>query len=253
MKSLSGVDLPTFVVETREEAEREVVREIVELVRVRRGSVLGLPTGNTPIGVYRELIGAHRSGSLSFAQAHAFNLDEYLDIEADHPASFERWMESHLFANVDFDAARRHFPSTTNSRDADDVARKYESAIRAVGGLDLLLLGIGRNGHVGFNEPGSARDSRTRVVELHPMTRADATATFGTLDQVPTQAITMGVATMLDARRIRVLAFGEKKAAIVRDTLFEPQSSSCPATFLRGHPDVKLFVDAVAASALQRA
>jgi glucosamine-6-phosphate deaminase len=253
VKSLSGVDLPTLVVETREEAEREVAREIVALLRVIRELVLGLPTGNTPIGVYRELISAHRSGGATFAHAHAFNLDEYLGIDADHPASFERWMESHLFAHVDFDPARRHVPAVMRDRDAFVVARDYERSIAAAGGIDLLVLGVGRNGHIGFNEPGSDRDSRTRIVELHEVTRTDAAASFGGLDRVPVRAITMGIATMLDARRIRVLAFGEKKAAIVRDTLLEPQSSACPATFLRGHSDVKLFVDSAAASALPRA
>lgn len=253
VKSLSGVDLPTFVVESREEAEREVAREIAALLRDRPHSVLGLPTGNTPIGVYRELIAAHRGGGVSFARASAFNLDEYLEVGADHPASFERWMDAHFFAHVDFDPSRRRVPAAANRNDPHVVAGEYEQSIRAAGGLDLLLLGIGRNGHIGFNEPGSAPDSRTRVVDLHAITRADAAAVFGGIDHVPMRAITMGIATMLDARRIRVLAFGERKSAIVRDALFAPQSSACPATFLRGHADVKLFVDAAAASALRNA
>ena len=251
MKSLSGVDLPTFVVEAREEAEREVTREIVALVQDRPEAVLGLPTGNTPVGVYRELIAAHHSGGVTFARASAFNLDEYLGLGPDHPASFERWMEAHFFAHVDFEPERRHVPALARSANADEVARAYELEIAAAGGVDLLLLGIGRNGHIGFNEPGSARDSRTRVVDLHSVTRADAAATFGGVDHVPVSAITMGIATMLDARRIRVLAFGERKAAVVRDMLLSPQSSACPATFLRGHPDVKLFLDAGAAFGLR--
>jgi glucosamine-6-phosphate deaminase len=253
VKSLSGVDLLTFVAESREEVEREVAREIVELVRTKGDLVLGVPTGNTPVGVYRDLIGAHRSGAVTFARASVFNLDEYLDIEPDHPASFGRWMDEHLFAHVDFDRARRHVPSAPKGCDPQAIAHEYEDSMRTAGGLDCLLLGIGRNGHIACNEPGSARDSRTRVVELHPITRADAAATFGGLEHVPFCAITMGVATMLDARRIRVLAFGERKAEIVRDTLFAPQSSACPATFLRGHPDVKLYLDAPAASILHRA
>jgi glucosamine-6-phosphate deaminase len=251
VKSLPDVGLPTFVVEAREEAEREVAREVVGLVRERPDAVLGLPTGNTPVGVYHELIAAHRSGDVSFARAQAFNLDEYLGLESMHPGSFERWMEAHFFAHVDFDRARRHVPSVTVAKDADRVAREYESSIRTAGGIDLLLLGIGRNGHIGFNEPGSPRDSRTRVVDLHPITRADAAVTFGGLEHVPKSAVTMGIGTMLDARRIRVLAFGERKAAIVRETLFAPQSSACPATFLHGHRDVKLFVDAGAAMELR--
>jgi glucosamine-6-phosphate deaminase len=254
LKSLADVSLPTFLFDTREDPERVVAAEIVALSRAKNDCVLGLPTGNTPIGVYRDLIRAQRAGEVSFARATAFNLDEFLDIERGHAASFERWMEANLFAHVDFERARRRIPALrAGVTDPHAVARDYESAIGAAGGIDLLLLGIGRNGHIGFNEPGSALDTRTRVVDLHPDTRTDAAAAFGGLERVPTRAITMGVATILDARRIRVLAFGARKAQIVQRTLFDTQSSACPATFLRGHADVKLFVDYPAAAMLPTA
>ncbi len=250
VKSLPHADLPTRLVDSREEAERAVAREIVELVRAKPTAVLGLPTGNTPIGVYRELIRARAAGEVSFARATAFNLDEFLGVEPGHAASFERWMETSFFAHVDFERSRCHIPRVGGGADPLQVARDYESEIRAAGGMDLLLLGVGRNGHIGFNEPGSASDSRTRVVELHRETREDAANAFGGLEHVPTRAITMGVATMLDARAIRVLAFGARKAEIVRRTLLDPRSSACPATFLRGHRDVTLTIDRDAAASL---
>jgi glucosamine-6-phosphate deaminase len=251
VKRLPDVSLPTYLVASREEAERAVAREVVELVRAKPAAVLGLPTGNTPIGVYRELIRAHGAGEVSFARATAFNLDEFLGVEQGHAASFERWMETKLLEHVDFERSRCHIPRVGGGvLDAAEVARAYESAIETAGGIDLLLLGIGRNGHIGFNEPGSASDSRTRVVELHPETREDAASAFGGLARVPTHAITMGVATMLNARAIRVLAFGARKAEIVRRTLVDPRSSACPSTFLRGHRDVTLMIDRDAAAAL---
>lgn len=241
--------LPTFLVDSREEAERAVAAEIVELLHSYRGIVLGLATGRTPIGVYRELIRAHAAGAATFARSSSFNLDEFVGLEPGHPASFARWMQQHLFDHVDFRAGTHHLPRPAPG-DEHACARAYEESIRRAGGIDLQILGIGRNGHIGFNEPGSERDTRTRAVELHADTRGDAAATFGGLDRVPVRAITMGVATILDARRIRVMAFGAEKAAIVRRTLLDPVSSACPATYLRGHHDAVLYVDGEAAAHL---
>lgn len=255
MKSISNSSLPTFLVETREEAERVVADEIASLVRAKPEAVLGLATGNTPIGVYRELIQKCATRETSFARATTFNLDEYLDLPPGHAGSFRVWMQRTLFAHLDLAPERTNLPEldgavSGNAIDAHAVAAHYESSIRAAGGLDLQILGIGRNGHIGFNEPGSSRDSRTRVVQLHATTREDAARSFGGIEAVPVRALTMGVATILDARRIRVLAFGAHKSAIVRRTLFDDVSSECPSTFLRGHADVALYVDREAASEL---
>jgi glucosamine-6-phosphate deaminase len=211
--------------------------------------VLGLPTGNTPIGVYRELVRLHGERRISFATATTFNLDEYLGLGRDHPHSFRRWMTNRFFAHVDLPPERAHLPELAPS-DPHAEAARYESAIRAAGGLDLMLLGIGRNGHVGFNEPGSTRDSRTRVVDLHAETREDAAITFGGLEHVPKRAITMGVATILDARAVRVLAFGAGKAGILRRTLHDPIGPAVPATYLREHADVRIYADRDAAREL---
>jgi len=216
-------------------ASAVLAREIAELVRAEPASVLGLPTGSTPVPLYEELARLHREAGLSFARARSINLDEYLDLPPGDPRSFRAWMQEHFFARVDFAAPNTRFPSA-----GERVA------------IDLQLLGIGRNGHIGFNEPGSTRDSRARVVELASETRADAAATFGGLAHVPTRALTLGVADILEARAIRVLAFGKSKAAIVQRALEGPLGTECPASFLRGHPDVRFLLDEPAAALLRR-
>jgi len=241
--------IPTFVFDDRVELARVLADEVEQLVARPAGLVLGLATGSTPIDTYREFARRHRDSKLSFARVTTFNLDEFVGLHADHAQSFRRWTRENLFAHVDFDATRTHFPDV-DARDLAAASRAYEDAIRAAGGIDLQILGIGRNGHIGFNEPGSARDSCTRAVELHPWTREDAAAAFGALELVPQRAVTMGVATILAARRLRVIALGVKKAGIVRETLRARQDSSLPSTWLRDHGDVRLYLDREAASAL---
>lgn len=249
MRSVPGQLLPTFVFDDREELARVLADEVETLVSRSAGAVLGLATGSTPVDTYREFARRHREAGLTFARTTTFNLDEFVGLAADHAQSFRRWTRENLFAHVDIDPARAHFPDV-DARDRAAAGRAYEDAIRAAGGIDLQILGIGRNGHIGFNEPGSPRDSRTREVELHPWTREDAAKAFGSLELVPLRAVTMGVATVLDARRLRVLALGAKKAAIVRETLNAPQGAALPSTWLRGHADVRLYLDREAASAL---
>jgi glucosamine-6-phosphate deaminase len=247
VKQLAVPNLATFVVESRAEAERAVAEEIVALLRANPSAVLGLATGNSPTGVYAELCAAAASGSVSFARATTYNLDEYLGLDAGHAGSFRRWMHERFFRHVAPQAT--HFPELCDTATPPAaVGEQYERAIRAGGGIDLQLLGIGRNGHIGFNEPGAPRDSRTRVVELHPLTRELAAGAFGGIDCVPRTAITMGVATILDAKRIRVLAFGAEKAEIVRRALHGDVTPDCPATFLREHRDVRLYLDRPAAA-----
>ncbi|MDZ4774113.1 MAG: glucosamine-6-phosphate deaminase [Planctomycetota bacterium] len=261
MRPLAGASLPTFVFDDRVEAERALAAEIQAFLSAKPSAVLGLATGNSPVGVYRELCAAHAAETISFADVTTFNLDEYLDLEPGHPHSFRRWMEARLFervkprathlpecAAVGGDSVRAAEPHSSPQR----IAEQYETSIRSAGGVDMQLLGIGRNGHIGFNEPGASGDSRTRVVDLHPLTRELAAATFGGIEHVPKRAITMGIATILAARKIRVLAFGRDKAEIVKRTLEERISPDCPATFLRGHADVKLFLDRSAAAAIAR-
>lgn len=249
MRPLTEEALATCVAEDRAEAEHAVALEIAGLFRAKPGAVLGLATGSTMEGLYRELIRLARAGDLDLSRATTFNLDEYLGLPAAHPASFRAWTRAHLLDAVGLPADRARFPDVA-ATDLAAAGRGYEDAINALGGIDLQVLGIGPNGHIAFNEPGSGRATRTRDVDLSPSTREDAALAFGGLERVPLRAMTMGVATILDARRIRVLAFGARKAAIVRDTLRAPQGPDVPSTWLRGHADVRLYLDPEAASLL---
>jgi len=235
---------------SREAACRALAREIAALLHAKPGAVLGLPTGNTPEPLYRELVRLHREERLSFARTRSFNLDEYLGLPAGDPHSFRVRMQQQLFAETDFAPQNVHIPHS--DADAEPEVRRYAGSLAAAGGIDLQVLGIGRNGHIGFNEPGSARESRTRVVALAPETRAGAAPSFGGLAHVPERAITLGVADILEARTIRVLAFGKAKAEIVQRMLEGPIGPACPASFLRGHGDLRLLLDAEAAGGLRR-
>jgi glucosamine-6-phosphate deaminase len=251
----SEPQLRIHVVAERGEAERAVAAEIASLVRERAArrehAVLGLATGSSPLGVYAELVRLHRAGEVSFAQVLTFNLDEYVGVSAEHPCSFRRCMDELLFRPLELPRQAIHFPdveSDVGDRAWLEACRRYEEDIRRAGGIDLQLLGIGRNGHLAFNEPGSARESRTRLVALDPETREDAERSFTGRGDVPARALTMGIATILEARALRVLAFGAQKAAIVRRALRDPIGPETPATYLREHPDVELWLDRAAAA-----
>jgi glucosamine-6-phosphate deaminase len=216
----------------------------------RPSLVLGLPTGNTPVPFYQELIRLHRAGLLTLTQATTFNLDEYLGLAPGDPRSFRAWMQAQLFSQVDLPANRVHLPDSVESSAAAEESLRYERVIREAGGIDWMLLGIGRNGHIGFNEPGSARSSRTRLIELEAKTIADAAKAFGGEHHVPRRAITMGIGTILEARTIRVMAFGPAKAEIVQRALTGEPSEQVPASLLAGHADVRFLLDAESARLL---
>jgi len=244
------MSVPTRIFETRRAAEFEVAREIAALVAARRKAgahaVLGLATGGTPTGVYAELIRLCAREGLDLDGVETFNLDEYHGVAADHPGSFHAFMRQHLFDHVNLRPGDTHLlDGAVRLEDVPAYAADYEGRIRAAGGIDLQLLGIGTNGHIGFNEPGSTRDSRTRRVVLAESTRTAYADSFD--GAPPTHALTVGVATIIEARRLRLLAFGERKAEIVARFLRDPVSAEVPATFLRGHPDLELVLDAAAA------
>ena len=220
-----------------------VAARVAALVRAKPAAVLGLPTGATPRGVYQALARLHREGGLDFSGVTCFNLDEYYPMPPDSPHSYHTFMQENLFGSV---PCRRWRVPDGRPRSPAQIAedcRAYEADIAACGGIDWQLLGIGRTGHIGFNEPGSGRDSRTRRVTLHPATRRDAAAGFGGLDAVPTEAITMGIGTILDAREIVLLASGAGKAAIVRDVWASPPTESLPASWLFTHPRLSVCLD----------
>jgi glucosamine-6-phosphate deaminase len=222
----------------------EIQALLAERARAGRSAAIALPTGSTPLPLYAELVHRHQAGVLATQALVAFNLDEFFGLPADHPRSFARFMREHLLDALGLPAERCHIPRGTIDPSAvASHCREYERKILAAGGLDLVVLGIGRNGHVAFNEPGSKKESRTRKLTLSAETRADLSGQFGGIEHVPSEAITMGVATLLAGRRLRLMAFGEKKRAIVGRTLSEAPSAQCPATWLRAHADAKLYTD----------
>ncbi len=235
---------------------RAVAAHIAALIRHKPDAVLGLATGSTPIGVYQELIRLHREENLDFSRVSAFNLDEYFPIEADAPQSYRRFMREQLFESINI-APQNCFIPDGKARSSEEVeadCAAYESEIAARGGLDLQLLGIGRTGHVGFNEPGSSRECRTRLVVLDHLTRADAAADFFGIENVPVRAITMGIATILSARALVLMASGAGKAPILAEALEGKITSKVPASWVREHPNLAVFLDeSAAANLVQRA
>jgi glucosamine-6-phosphate deaminase len=228
--------------------------EVISRETAAKGrAVLGLATGSTPIGVYRELIRRHQAGTLDFSRVVTFNLDEYYPMAPDRPHSYRRYMWENLFAHVNVVPANVHIPDGSVPRERlAEHAAAYERAIADVGGIDFQLLGIGKSGHIGFNEPGSSSDSRTRLVTLDTITRKDAAADFFGEDNVPREAITMGVATILDAREIALIATGEHKAPIVQRAVEGEVVPDVAATFLQRHQNATVYLDLAAAGELTR-
>jgi glucosamine-6-phosphate deaminase len=249
--------LPVIVVDDYDDIARLIARRMEALIRTRQAAgepaVLGLATGSTPIGIYRELIRLHRHEGLDFSNVVAFNLDEYHPMPPDSIHSYCRYMWENFFDHVNVRKENVHIPrGDIPLEQVDAYCRDYEAAIERVGGIDFQILGIGKTGHIGFNEPGSARGSRTRLVHLDTITRKDAAADFFGEDNVPRQAITMGVGTILEAEEIALIATGEHKAAIVRRAAEGEPSHEVAATYLQTHPNARFYVDAAAAADLTR-
>lgn len=237
------------VCETYEEMSRAAADKIAGLLREKPACVLGLATGTTPIGLYADLVSDVRAGKASFAEAETFNLDEYRGLAPDHEQSYRYFMRKHLFDHIDVDQARTHVPDGSNP-DADAACDAYERAIEAAGGIDLQLLGLGHNGHIGFNEPLDRFPVRTHRVKLTESTIEANSRLFDSADEVPREAYTMGIGTIMKARRILVVANGAGKAQIVRDAFTGPVKPEVPASVLQLHRDVTLIVDAQAGALL---
>jgi glucosamine-6-phosphate deaminase len=233
------------------EAQLETAKILRRQSHTKPDSVLGLATGSTPIAVYAELVAMHRRGELDFSRVSTFNLDEYVGLPANHPCSYREFMREHLFSRVNIPPQNIQFP---DGRAADVPAHcaEYEAAIARAGGIDLQLLGIGREGHVGFNEPSSSLASRTRIKTLTPQTLKDNARCFGSPDKVPHHVITMGVGTIMDTRQCLLLATGDAKAEAVARMAEGPITADLPASILQLHPVCKLVVDEAAASQLKR-
>ena len=238
-------------------ASKMVAREIANLIHARnqtgQNTVLGLATGSTPIQVYSELVSIHKNEELSFRRVITFNLDEYYPIKPNELQSYVRFMNEHLFDHIDIKNENVHIPDgTIPKEDVHEYCKEYEQKIEEAGGLDVQILGIGRTGHIGFNEPGSLKKTRTRLVTLDELTRSDAAASFFGEENVPRRAITMGVGTILDAQKIYMMAWGEPKAKIIKRAIEGEISDQVPATFLQEHENTKVVLDEAAASELSR-
>lgn len=232
-------------------ASRRAARFVAELVRKKPNCVLGLATGSTPLGTYRELIRLHREEGLDFSQVTTFNLDEYVGLGPAHPQSYRAFMQQNLFDHVNLDPSRTFLPDG-RALDFEAHCRQYEQRIKDAGGIDLQILGLGSDGHIAFNEPGSSLGSRTRLKTLAQETIRDNARFFGGEEKVPRLAVTMGVGTILESRRCLLLAFGAHKAIAVRETIEGPVTAQVTASALQFHREVLCLLDEEAARLLVR-
>jgi len=254
-QAVPATRVPCYVFDSDRDATSFVADAIAETIRQRSAlgqtTVLGLATGSTPVSIYRRLIHLHRDAGLDFSRVVTFNLDEYYRLAPTALQSYHRFMHETFFDHVNIPEQNIHVPDgTVAPAEVSRCCRQYEDAIRRAGGIDIQILGVGRNGHIGFNEPFGSRDSRTRLITLDRVTRLDAAADFFKLEDVPTQALTMGIGTIFEAKKIFILAFGEHKARIVREAVEGPLTERVPASFLQEHVDAAFLLDAAAAEEL---
>ncbi len=235
-----------------EELSREAARIVAGAVKSKPSVTLGLATGSTTLGMYKELVRLHREQELDFSKVVTFNLDEYLGLGAEHPQSFHCFMQENFFAHVNVAPGNIHIPDGTIGGDYEEYCAAYERAIHEAGGIDLQILGIGRNGHVGFNEPTSSFGSRTRLKVLTNETIEDNRKFFGAGEEMPQCAITMGIGTILEAKKVLLLATGEAKAETVAEAIEGPITASVTASCLQLHPDVTFVIDEEAGARLKQ-
>lgn len=247
---INGISL--VIAEDASAAAASVADQFANLIKAKPNAVLGLATGGTPVKTYQQLVQKVQQGQLSFQDVQSFNLDEYVGLKGDHPQSYRSFMNENLFEHVDIDLSRTHVPDGT-AADLTTQCQEYEAMIREAGGIDLQLLGIGHNGHIAFNEPGSAADSRTRLVDLTTETIQANARFFDTIDEVPKQAVTMGIGTIMESKSIVLLATGEGKAQAVERMIQGPVDVELPASILQQHPSLTVVTDPAAASQIQMA
>ncbi len=233
---------------TPEEAAQKAARRYVKLLNDKPNAVLGHATGSTPLGLYAQLVRLNRLGAMSYRECTSFNLDEYVGLDGSHDQSYRYFMNVNLFDHVDIRKEYTFVPSGLDT--SAETAAAYDEAIRKAGGIDIQLLGIGNNGHIGFNEPGTPFGSSTHVVELTHSTREANARFFTSIDDVPTHAVTMGIKTVMNAKSIILVAFGRAKAPIIKETLLGAVTEMVPASVLQLHPDVEVYLDHDAAELL---
>ena len=234
------------IIDSAENIAAMAAQQYVSLLKRKPNAILGGATGSTPLGLYAELVRLDKAGEISFKEASSFNLDEYVGLDGAHDQSYRYFMDHNLFDHIDIDKSRTRVPSGI---DISDPAA-YDKEIQAAGGVDLQLLGIGNNGHIGFNEPGTPFGSLTHIVELTESTREANKRFFASIDEVPTHAVTMGVKTVMQARSIILMAIGPAKAPIMKEMLQGPVTENVPASVLQLHPDVTVYMDYEAAKLL---
>lgn len=240
-----------FVAKDYDEMSKKAAGIIADAIRNKPNLVLGLATGSTSVGCYRGLIRMHKEGGIDFSRVVTFNLDEYVGLPPTHPQSYRYFMNESLFNHVNIRMENTHLPNGM-SDDLQKTCKEFEEAIKAAGGIDLQLLGIGANGHIAFNEPGSPFNSRTRVVKISEQTRRDNARFFRSIDEVPRQALSMGIGTIMEARKIVLLASGAGKADAVAKSIEGPITEGVPASILQRHPDCTFILDEAAASKLTK-
>ncbi|WP_010284688.1 glucosamine-6-phosphate deaminase [Bacillus timonensis] len=239
--------MKVVAVKNFEEMSQFAAAMISYQVKEKPNSVLGLATGGTVVGTYKELIKDHGQNKTSYENIHTVNLDEYLGIEKDHPNSYHHFMMDNLFSHINITKDNIHIPDGL-ATDYEEESKKYEKVISDLGGVDLQLLGIGVNGHIGFNEPGTPFQSVTHVVELEESTRQANMRFFNSIEEVPTHAITMGISTIMKSKKILLLVSGKTKADILEKVINKDITERIPATVLKNHPDVTIIADEEALS-----
>lgn len=257
VNTFSYEKIPTIICDTAQDVSKAIADEIAEIISAKNAdgktTVLGLATGATPKRIYKDLIEKHRNEGLSFKNVVCFNLDEYYQLKSGSSQSYNHYMFENFFKEIDIDPSNCFIPQgSIEQENLKKHCEEYDRKIEALGGLDFQLLGIGRNGHIGFNEPGSHVNSATRLITLDHITRSDAVYEFGAINKVPRKAITMGVGTILKAKRIVLVALGEGKASIIKKAVEGPVTEFVPASYLQGHHNTTFILDNAAASELTR-
>lgn len=242
-----GITMNIIRAKDYQDMSRKAANIISAQIIMKPDCVLGLATGSTPVGTYRQLIEWYEKGDLDFSRVSTVNLDEYRGLAHTDPQSYYYFMQENLFDHVNIDKTATHVPDGTNP-DAADACAKHEQIIKSLGGIDLQLLGLGNNGHIGFNEPGAAFEKETHLVDLAESTIRANARFFTSIDEVPKQAYTMGIRTIMQAKKILVVVSGESKADIVSRAFFGPVTPEVPASILQMHPDVTVVCDEAALS-----
>lgn len=235
-------------IDTPENIAKMAAKRYVDLLAEKPDAILGFATGSTPLGLYAELAKLCADGKVSFKGVTSFNLDEYVGLDGTHDQSYRYFMNENLFSKIDIDIAKTNVPSGLDT--SAETAAAYDKSIEAAGGIEIQLLGIGNNGHIGFNEPGTPFGSITHMVELTDSTRQANKRFFNSIDEVPTHAVTMGIKTVMNAKSVILMAIGSAKADIIKATIQGDVTESVPASVLQLHPNVEVYLDFEAAAAL---